>query len=601
MPSLGFRRRKLGWFFSLASLAVLTAWLSAALGRAWPTAFNRLLILAWIAGGVLLLVRWIRQTWAGDARWSGGRVLLTLLAISLLVRWLGVPHEVGEGSYLDEGTYISRALKVNDGEVLQMRFAYPHFLYYLYAFVFWLAQQFWGLVQAVSGLLFGLTDPSPVRRLLARFAAAGIATLAVWPAWRIAERLAGRIAGWAGGLLIVAAPLFNSDAHLLISDVPAATFAGLCLLPLIGLREEETHRRYAASGILAGLAAATKYPAGTVALAIVGSWAAARFRRRDLPHRRPWHWGLFTAAAAAMLTFLAVMPSLVVYWRHAWTSDQGLLFGLRQYGGGGWFGVVRRSDALFYLGRLIENWGIVALVGGAVGCVLIAAQSRRRGMFFEWLVFPLAYFVLIAAMTMSVTRNLDPLLPPLAGLLGAGLAVLAQRLASILAARAQNVPSGEKRVRAAAWMKVMVPALALVPPIAATALQTVSLCRPGTRVVAREWIEANVPPGATILAEHYTPTFFSGRQRVIVARRFLPTWEFERMQREGVQYLLLSNGAYGRFFNDDLVRTNDWPVTYRAAYETIFREFELVAEWQPSAVRDGPKVSLYRTPWARVP
>jgi hypothetical protein len=596
MQLVSLLREKRRWLVPLASLPVLAAWLSAAAGSPGPATLNRLLILVWLASGLKWLSRRIRQAWREDAGWESGRVLLVLLGISLVVRWLGIQHEVGEGYYLDEGTYISRALKVNDGELLQLRFAYPHFLYYLYAFVFWLAQQFWGFVQAASGLLFGLTDPSPVRRLLARLAASGIATFAVWPAWRIGERLGGRAGGWAGGLLIVAAPLFNSDAHLLISDVPAATFAGLCLLPLIGLREEETHRRYVASGILAGLAAATKYPAGTVALAIVGSWIAARWRRRD------WHWGLLSAAAASILTFLAAMPSLVVYWRHAWTSDQGLLFGLRQYGGGGWFGVVRRSDSLFYLSRLVEDWGLVVLLGGLAGCALIAAKrSEQRGMLFEWMVFPLSYFALISAMSMSVTRNLDPLLPPLAGLLGGGLAVLAQRLASGLLARLERARSGAPRHRAAPWLAVVLPALALMPPVLATGLQTVSLCRPGTRVIAREWIEANVPPGATILAEHYTPTFSSGRHQVIVARRFLPTWEFERMEREGIQYLLLSNGAYGRFFNEDLVRTNEWPVAYRAAYEKIFREFELVAEWEPSAVRDGPKVSLYRTPWGKAP
>ena len=563
----------------------MAAWLSACLGHPWPVGLTRGLLLVVGLEAARRLALGALRAWQSDPTWQGSRILLLLLGASLFVRWVGISHEVGERFYLDEGTYVNRAQRANAGELLQTRFAYPHLLYYLYAFAFWIADQWRFLLEPWVRWLVGSLEGAVFNRLIGRVVAAAVAAAAVWPSFRLGERLAGRWAATAAGVLMVAAPLFNRDAHVLISDVPSATLAGFCLLALLRLDREagkEPLGPYAVAGFFAGLAAATKYPAGVVAVAIVGEWSIRRWRKRN------WSWGLPLAGAVAIAAFVGAMPSLLVHWRTAWTSDQGLLFGLRQYGGGGWFGVVRQSDALYYLGELRDNWGWTALMLGALGVAILIV--RRQPALPAMAIFPLVYFVLICSMSMSVSRNLHPILIPLSAFVGAGLVTLGNACMARLWGR---WPVGARRLR------VLVVLGALLPPVVSTGFQSASYARPGTRVLARQWIEANLPEGSVLVRESYTPTF---KQSRIVVReaphRFLSNFPLSDLQAQGVDYVLVSSGAFGRYFKDDLVAATERPEDARRYYETVFREFEKVAEWKPSLIRDGPHVLLYRAPWA---
>ena len=119
----------------------MAAWLSACLGHPWPVGLTRGLLLVVGLEAARRLALGALRAWQSDLTWQGSRILLLLLGASLFVRWVGISHEVGERFYLDEGTYVNRAQRANAGELLQTRFAYPHLLYYLYAFAFWIASK----------------------------------------------------------------------------------------------------------------------------------------------------------------------------------------------------------------------------------------------------------------------------------------------------------------------------------------------------------------------------------------------------------------------------------------------------------------------------
>ena len=68
-----------------------------------------------------------------------------------------------------------------------------------------------------------------------------------------------------------------------------------------------------------------------------------------------------------MVAFVAATPSLLVFPRLAFFGDRGMLFGARQYGAGGWLGVMPQSNALYY-------GEIVAGASGGWRC------SRRCGL-----------------------------------------------------------------------------------------------------------------------------------------------------------------------------------------------------------------------------
>ena len=569
----------LSWIAGGLWALLVLLWLAALRGHAVPEILARAALLGAAAATAGALVLAFRRALSRDRSTA---LLLGLVVLALAVRFLGIDHEVAERYYLDEGTYARHAADINRGELLIPTFVYPHLLYYLDAFVIWSASLFGGLVLRISAALFGISDWAVVCRLLMRSVTALLGALTVLPVYRIARIASssfmdGRPAAVLGGLLIVFSPLYNDGSHLAICDVPSAFFATLSLGFCARLLERETRRDYLLAGAASGLAAAAKYPAGLVAIAIVAVWLRWRWRERNLSP------GLLWAGAASLLAFLACDPSLLVMPRLALSGDRGIFFGVFQYAGEGWLGVVPHSRALYYLDSLAENFGWPALLAGVLGLAIAFRKDRERRIL--WLLpYPAGYLALLLTMTVAVKRNLYPVLPATAALLGVGLAVLIAALAAL------------PHPRVAPWLKqAIVAAAVLLVPVAATARQTAGLSRPGTRVLARDWIRAHVPRGAMILKDSYTPEldpaeYVTWRPK---GMRFVGQMTDQDLGAPDLDLILVSDMAYQRFFdpeNGDDAEAR----AIRARYQRIFGSAPPLARFDPGRFRLGPSLALYR-------
>jgi 4-amino-4-deoxy-L-arabinose transferase-like glycosyltransferase len=634
-------RRRLGACALALAAIVVALWLldvswKGRGGRGVPEALSRVVILAALAVGA----GWLAASLVARVRGRRGRELAAalslpaLVALSLAVRFAGIESEVGGRYYLDEGTYYHHATAIDGGDLLTRTFVYPHLLYYADALTLWAAARFPAPVAALARRLYGLNEPLAVSWLLLRGVVALLSALTVVPVFKIAERLApwrGRTAGALAAALLIFSGLYNEGSHLNTCDVPSAFFATVCLLFAARLAARESARDYAMAGIAAGLAAASKYPAVLVALAIAAVWVGWRLRRRD------WNGGLAWAALAALGTVVAVMPSLLAYPDLAFGGERGVFFGARQYGRGGWLGVMPESNAAFYAGQLLWSFGWPAVAAGLSGLVLMAiraARARRRreprsaGMQVPgpqeagrqmpqppevagtsvpgtpmampppslpiaagpravgllWLaIYPAAFLVLIASMNMVVKRNLYPVLPILAVYLGVGIAAWLRA--------AFDRPGGGT---ALAW-RLAAAALVLAClwlPAELTARQTIGYVSPTTREEAAAWIGRHLPPGASIVKESYTPDFPPGRFAVSHQRLAgrIPIPELRDPQND---YLLLSSAAYARFSDPAALFTDNQRQLARR-YDEIFRTFPLVKEWVPGDLQLGPVLRLYR-------
>jgi hypothetical protein len=529
----------------------------------------------WLARGIVLLAFASFSAWLGARlarsfreKRAAALVLPALLVLALVVRFIGLSHEVEGRYYLDEGTYYHHASEIDAGRWLRLSFVYPHFLYYADAMALWLAGLFPGVVSRIgSGL--GVSDPLGLSWLVLRSVVAVLSALTVIPVFRIAERIKGLWAGAAAALLLIFSPLYNAGSHLNTCDVPSAFFAALCLLFVARLIDEESLRDYLLAGIAAGLAAGSKYPAGVVAVAIIAVWVRWRLVRGQT--HRDFRLGLLWAGLAAMAAFVAVMPSLVVFPQAAFLGNRGMLFGVHQYGQGGWLGVTPRSNSGFYAGQIVESFGWPAILVGLAGLLWFFWSRREDRYRWLWLIpFPLIFLALITAMSMVVKRNLYPVLPILAVFLGLGISFWREkwdrRLAALLLLGCLALP---------AW---------------STLQADVALARPTTREEAAAWIRANVPPGASIMKESYTPDFRAGEFQVL-HRRFVTRLSLDELRR--FDYVLVANAAYGRFADPAaLAQPHQQEMARR--YQEIFRSFELVREWRPAGLQEGPVLRLYR-------
>jgi dolichyl-phosphate-mannose-protein mannosyltransferase len=542
-------------------LLSLGGWMLSVGGHALPPLASRTVIVAALLASLTWLVVRLRS-----ASW----VLPALLVLSFTVRFAGLSHEVNGRYYLDEGTYYHHATEIDAGRWLRPSFVYPHFLYDADAFALWIAGLFPG-VTARWAALAGAADPLAASWLVLRSVVAVLSALTVVPVFRIARRLGGPWAGTSAALLLVFSPLFNEGSHLNTCDVPSAAFATWCLWFVVRLIDEERTADYLLAGVAAGLAAGSKYPAGLVAVAIVAVWVRWRIDRRDIG------WGLLWAGLAAMATFVAVMPSLLVLPDLALFGGRGMLFGARQYGEGGWLGVTPRSNASFYGSHLLASFGLPAILAGLSALLLTRRGDRHRPW---WLLpYPAAYLALICSMSMVVRRNLYPVIPILAVFFGTGIALWLSWV-------------GE-RIERTVWRRSAAAALlllCLMVPLADTTAQAVSLIRPSTREAAAEWILAHLPAGSSIAKESYTPDLPAGAYRVVHAR-FVTRLSLDELRR--FDYVLVADAAYLRFADPAaLLRPHQRAMAER--YQQIFARFELVQEWQPSDWQSGPVLRLYR-------
>jgi 4-amino-4-deoxy-L-arabinose transferase-like glycosyltransferase len=582
-PSIAsvLRRLRRRWPLALGSLWLATAllWLADATGRGLPDLLDGMVATAALAGSAVALVGAALRLWRSG---RGGRILLALVALSVVVYLTGLAQELTMRYFGDEGIYLAEARRMNSGRgLLRPWFIYPHLLFYLDAFALWLASLFGPITHALAAGLYGVTAPKAVPALVTRGVTALMGAALVVPVFLAGRRLSGLVGATLGATLVIVSPLLVRVAHLNISDVAGAFFATLCLAQCAFLLESESRRGYLLGGLWAGLAAGGKYPAGTAAVAVAGVWVAHRLRNRDL---RP---GLLWAALAAILAFLATTPSLVAFYDQVFTgSGPDILFGFRQYARSGWSGVVRASNTEYYLTQLFYTFGLPALVLGLAGIPALDRKARRDLL---WLTpFPVAYLVLLLAMRIAVPRNLLPILPALALLLGAGAAgwpALAARL------RPRWVP--------ALTAAVAVGCLAL--PAWWTVVLTVQFSRASTRELAADWIPKHLPPGSFLVQETYTPRVRPLELYPASHPRFVSRLTPEQLRHPRNDFVFVASAAYWRFFNTE----GQDPGHVESGverYVEIFETFKPVADWEPGRFRAGPTLRLFEVdpvhpPW----
>ena len=452
---------------------------------------------------------------------------------------------------------------------------YPHLLYHVDAFALWVSDLHPGAVAGLTQTVYGVGEGPAHDWLVLRLVAAFLGSAAVVPVFLLARRLAGLPGAlMASGLMIFSAH-YHDGFHVNICDVPSASLAAFCWLFVERLLREERLRTYLVAGMLAGLAAATKYPAGFVAVGIVGAWGVQRWRQRD------WNWGLVLAGMAAIAAFAASSPSLFVYPQETLFGERGIFFGVRQYGQGGWIGVMPSSNTAYYFAQLSHNFGWVVWPLAVLGFFGLSRTQRRRWL--ELLPFPAAYLLLIGSMNMVVVRNLFPVIPAAAVLLGsavAGCLALAARGGWL-----HRIGLGRLDRR---WVGATILLVLLVVPALRTGRQTVAMARPSTRDAMDTWIRTHLPRGAGILKESYTPNFpkvwFPTLEQRFALR--LPEAAFEN---PGWDFILLADHAHGRFF-----RPENQTYQQREWYESLFASNTLVHEEIPDPLRRGPKLLLYR-------
>jgi 4-amino-4-deoxy-L-arabinose transferase-like glycosyltransferase len=354
------------------------------------------------------------------------------------------------------------------------------------------------------------------------------------------------------GLLLAVSPLTVANGVMISPDTYAGFFTALALVGALAVARRGRLPDYLLAGAAAGLAAAAKYNAVVVAVAVL---AAHLVRPGRYAWRRP---AVLASGAAAVAAFVAVVPAMVLA-----TGElvRGALVEVHHYATG--HPGSEGGTAPYYLRAL--GWDGLLLAGGVLSAALLRGRYRREVAVV--LPFAVAYAGLLSVEVVHFARNLLPLLPALAFLTGLTVAAAAERIRRLR-------PAG-RRILAAALVLAAAGGLGLAVAGAAAVPRELAE-RP--RFEAADWLLAHVPAGSKVITEWYSPYLPPNRYRVravsfAVGRTGSPA---------GVAAVVVTERGSGRF----LAQPDRYPRQV-AGYRALRARYCLAGRWT-----DGPWVEV---------
>jgi Dolichyl-phosphate-mannose-protein mannosyltransferase len=455
--------------------------------------------------------------------------LIVLAALTLIAGWLrvratgfGLPDKFRP----DEEYMVSRALGFeNDWN--------PHFALYPAAqmYVQHAALKYYAALigERVNFRAAYATNGQALAYLVARRVSVlfGAATV---PAIYFAGAAAfGPDAAIAAAAIATFATLHVRESKYATTDAAAVFWLTLAIAMVLRIARRGRSVDYLGAGFFAGLATATKYPAGAVVFAVAAAHLGVSRRERRSLWQTIGDPGIYLAGLTAAVTFFCATPYMVLDWAQTvndFTYQKGFL--------------------LNGVGNRLADWGWSWLAlrampdgfGVALQVFLLAAMV--------WVLFrprpgTLSLLTFIAVAMVGMTRShyvfyrylMIPF--PAMALLGGVMAADLKRLA---AARL-----GDRRAAALAAIGL---GLLIAPSLVRDIQLNRLLMRTDTRTLARQWIESHVPPGGAIAATDNTTPY--GKPQLYTVR-VLPFADPRTLRQEGVQYVMSDSLAPLAFYS----------------------------------------------------
>ena len=559
------------------------------------------------------------------------RLILALIAlIALILRLAGIHHGYPDYVSGDERLLVKEVVHFFDNGTLEPNhYNYPAFFSYLYAGTLYLARALGGLDE-VGGMHlpmgFAVTFNIVLFALIGRILSvlAGIALVAV--TYLIGRQAYDRHTALGGAFFVAISATLINHSRFALPEITMALLAVLACYFLVRLVPRPDYSNYLLAGLCAGLAISTKYNA---AMILGGLLAAHYLAERTANHWRH-HLKLLAAGTACLGAFLLGSP----YWLFSFGEYFQAFLNIKS---NTQFSLYATSWPWLGLLKSVWNaewiWGLLATAGciyalyrrTAPDCILLAIILPAFFYIGSWAKADLHYIIFLA---------------PLAGLLAARLAL-------------EIMP----RLQLDSRYGLALLAFLSLPNIYREFNQGHELARQDVRLQAARWIEANIPDNSVIGGYwiSYLPPLKGLKQReklhqlmddnrhipqaVDALRRldrnnsfykcvrlhyfmndpqipppyqqtvdprdpktrriFCNAWlSYEDIRRFGVEYVLLSNAAYGRFFDGSPppmgTAAHYFFTRSRAFIEQFFESanprYQLVKEF----VDDGTRISLFK-------
>lgn len=488
-----------------------------------------------------------------------GTVLAAIVALAALVRFwglgFGLPHTQARP---DESFIIDVARSFLRGDFSPPFYDYP-WLYMWMVTGLYLGYYVWGLIVGAFDSIKDLLASWPVNwepfYLISRSLSATLGTATVLIVYRIGRQLWDEATGLAAALFLSLSFIHARDSHFGTTDIAMTMFIAGGVSLLIDAHRTRRYSTYALAGLVAGMAAATKYNALLMVVPFIASQVVHII---ESPGRR-WQAaadGRVAAAGAGFASAFAIgVPFVVLDTERFLVAMQDL--GRSMQTGQPW--LESKTGWIHHLEfSLRYGMGLPLLFAGAVGIALILRTEPLMGLLV--FSFPIAYYVAAGSIRNLYFRYAIPMVP--------FLCVAAARVVtgtSALSSRGQGWIAGSL-------------ALGLVLPSAVSVWQFNRIVsQTDNRVMVARWFADHVPPGSSVLQ---TGSRYGHVQ-------FDPKLGYKQWTWDGRRRLFLMNGqpAGGR---PDwiLVQESPLPSETQAVVKEFLRE-DYVFAWPFKALAPG--------------
>ena len=350
----------------------------------------------------------------------------------------------------------------------------------------------------------------------ARVAMALIGTGCVWLTYGLGKRLHGPATGLVAAALLGVNALHIAWSQVIRTDIHASLFMLACLLFAVRIADHGRIRDYLLAGAFAGLATATKWPAATVFIAVIGAFLFARLQRSQAG-RPPLRW-LFAAAGASLVALFIASPFIFLDWPTMLANVSGeVKAGHLGHNGAGFL-----DNLVYYLrgpvGGSIGVIGLVLVLGGAI-------VSGVRSPVARWTIIPAAFLFLglICTQNLIWSRWVLPIMPMICIFAGVALVSLGQAIAGRL--------SGARLAVAIAVLAIVAGAPSLKAAIAGSAERAND-----TRIQAARWATAHIPAGSRVVFEHLELSLRNRPWQILFPIGDAGCIDGQRALRDGIDY-----------------------------------------------------------------
>lgn len=411
-------------------------------------------------------------------------------------------------------------------------------------------------------------------RLLSVFYAVAALPIVYAVARRAFDPAIGVLATW----IALLSPIALTHAQMIRTDSAGLFYGMLALWLVLRVLEKPSLGRHVAAGLALGAAIGTRYFLVTFVPALACADLVLWWRAGgDTAERGRLLRVAVASLACVALGFFATTPYFVLDFATVW---QNLSHEMREEHLG--------ADGLGFAGNL--RWYLTSALPlsmprtwlgfAAAGAVLAA---WRRNVAAGLVALPAVLFIIaISTASLHWQRWLIQVTPLIAIFSAAGLACLARLLAS---------GAGRFGLSRALTTPVLLLLLTLVVtggPAAAYVRVALRQGVPGTRLLAREWIEKNVPAGTRIVADFYTAPLHDTQIPAEYHFALASDGTLEQYRAAGYRYAMISDAIYLRFFGE--------PKRYAREvkfYESLLRGGKLVQRFAPGPNGRGPTISIY--------